>query len=417
MTIVKAKISRDDVYELDRTDPIAGFRDRFLIPHGTIYLDGNSLGPPPKTAAERIEEVLRQEWGRGLVRSWNDAGWIDLPERVAAKLAPLIGASADEVAIADSISINLFKLLAAALRLRPQRRVILSDAANFGTDLYVAQGLAAHLGRDARLRLVNREDIEDALDDEVAVLMLTHVDFRTGEMHDMEGVTAAAHSAGALVLWDLAHSAGAVEVDLDGCGADLAVGCGYKYLNGGPGAPAFAWVARRHHESLFSPLWGWMGHAAPFDFEQAYAPARGVRRLLVGTPPILSLAALECGVESIVEIGVDRLRRKSTALSDLFIALVEQECSGFGFELASPRDASLRGSQVSLHHRHGYPIVQALIADGVIGDFRAPDLLRFGFSPAYIRFLDVWDAVAALRGIMEQESWDRPEYRTRSRVT
>ena len=414
---MKTPISRDHVDELDRRDPIAGFRDRFLLPDGVIYLDGNSLGPPPRNVSARIETVLQQEWGSGLVRSWTAADWIDLPERVAGKIAPLIGAAADEVMVADSISVNLFKLLAAAIHLRPGRRLILSDVENFGTDLYVAQGLQRLLGDRVELRLVSRREIRRALSVDVAVLMLTHVDFRTGEMADMGAMTAAAHDAGAAVLWDLAHSAGAVEVDLTGCGADLAVGCGYKNLNGGPGAPAFAYVARRHHESLVSPLWGWMGHAAAFDFETQYEPAAGVGRLRVGTPPILSLAALECGVESIAEIGIDRLRAKSVALSELLIALVERECGDFGFELVSPREAERRGSQVSLGHPDGYAIMQALIAEGVIGDFRAPNILRFGMTPAYVRFVDVWDAVAVLRGIMNERRWDRPEFRARAKVT
>lgn len=409
-------ISRDDALELDRRDPIAGFRDRFLLPEGVVYLDGNSLGPPPKTTLSRIEEVMRREWGSGLVRSWTAAGWIDLPQRVAGKIAPLIGSDPDEVMVADSISVNLFKLLAAALSLRPGRTVILSDLENFGTDLYVAQGLENLLGDRVQVRLVPRRKILDALGTDVAVLMLTHVDFRTGEMGNMRAMTAAAHDAGAVVLWDLAHSAGAVEVDLGGCGVDLAVGCGYKYLNGGPGAPAFAFAARRHHGLLQSPLWGWMGHAAAFDFATIYEPAAGVQRLRVGTPPILSLAALECGVETIVEIGVDRLRAKSTALSELFIALVERECAG-RFELASPREASSRGSQVSLRHPEGYAIMQALIAARVVGDFRAPDILRFGFAPAYIRWVDVWDAVAVLKKIMNERRWDRAEYRARAKVT
>jgi kynureninase len=340
-----------------------------------------------------------------------------LPERVAAKIAPLIGAAADEVMVADSISINLFKLLAAALRLRPGPSVILSDLENFGTDLYVAQGLVDLLGGGFMVRMVPRAEIFDSIKDDVAVLMLTHVDFRSGEMEDMRAVTAAAHDAGAVVLWDLAHSAGAVEVDLEGCGVDLAVGCGYKYLNGGPGAPAFAYVARGHQGELESPLWGWMGHAAPFDFETSYLPASGIRRLRVGTPPILSLAALECGVDGIADIGVDRLRAKSVALTELFVILVEQECADFGFELISPRDASRRGSQVSFCHPDGYAIVQALIANRVIGDFRAPDILRFGFAPAYLRYVDVWDAVAVLRETMAERRWDRSEFYARSKVT
>ena len=410
-------VSREDALVLDAADPIAGARDRFALPEGMVYLDGNSLGPPPREVFERIAEVLRDEWSADLVRSWTSHGWIELPERVAGVVATLIGADQIEVVVADSTSLNIFKLLGAALRLRPGRAVILSEKENFGTDLYVAQGLAEHLGDDVSLRLVDRSQLGAGLDDDVAVLMLTHVDFRTGEMHNMEAWTAAAHDAGALVLWDLAHSAGAVPVDLRSCEADLAVGCGYKYLNGGPGAPAFAYVARRHHERLQSPLWGWMGHDAPFDFDLDYRPAPGVGGLRVGTPPILSLAALECGVGGISEIGVDALRSKSVALTDLFVGLVERDCGGHGLELASPRERDRRGSQVSFRHPEGYAIMQALIADGVIGDFRAPDLLRFGFAPAYVRYVDVWNAVASLRHIMENETWDRAEYKDRAKVT
>jgi len=409
--------SAEEALALDRADPIASGRALFTLPEGVVYLDGNSLGPPPRSVFERIDVVLREEWGSDLVRSWTKHGWIDLPERVAGAIAGLIGADPSEVAVTDSTSVNIFKLLGAALQLRPGRKGIVSENENFGTDLYIAEGLAEFLGDQASLRLVDRSQLASALDDEVAVLMLTQVDFRTGMMHDMAAWTLAAHDAGALVLWDLAHSAGAVPVDLGSCEADLAVGCGYKYLDGGPGAPAFAYVARRHHERLQTPLWGWMGHEAPFDFDTAYRPAPGVGRLRVGTPPILSLAALECGVAGIAEIGIEALRRKSEALTELFIALVERECAGHGFELASPREKDRRGSQVSFRHPEGYAIMQALIADGVIGDFRAPDLLRFGFAPAYVRFVDVWNAVAALRAIMEGGKWDRAAYKARAKVT
>jgi len=409
--------TREQALALDAADPIGRCRDGFLLPGDLIYLDGNSLGPPPRRALERVEEVLRGEWGGELIRGWTSRGWIDLPARVATAIAPLVGAAPDELMVADSISVNLYKLLAAALELRPGRRVIVSEVDNFPTDLYVAQGLAELLGGRCELRLVERARLAEALDREVAVLMLTHVDFRSGEMHDMAAWTEAAHAAGALVLWDLAHSAGAMPVDLDGCGADLAVGCGYKYLNGGPGAPAFSFVAGRHHGDLRSPLWGWMGHAAPFEFATSYQPAPGVARLLVGTPPILSLAALECGVESVAEIGIPQLRAKSVALTELFIGLVDRDCGGHGLELGSPRDPARRGSQVALRHPEGYAVMQALIAAAVIGDFRPPDLLRFGFAPAYVRFVDVWDAVARLRGILERRSWDRPEHRVRRKVT
>ncbi len=409
--------SRGEAAAFDARDPIGGYRTGFLLPEGVIYLDGNSLGPPPRRVFERISEVLLREWGDDLVRSWTSHDWIDLPERVAAAIAPLIGASAQEVAVADSTSINIFKLLGAAVRLRPDRKVILSEKENFGTDLYVAQGLAHVLDERVSVRLVDRAHLAKALDDEVAVLMLTQVDFRTGLMHDMAAWSDAAHEAGALILWDLAHSAGALGVDLGGCQADLAVGCGYKYLNGGPGAPSFAYVADRHQRRLESPLWGWMGHRAPFQFDTSYRPAPGVASLKVGTPPILSLAALECGVASIAEIGVGRLRKKSEELTELFIELVERECGGHGFEVVTPRERHRRGSQVSLRHSDGYAIVQALVAAGVVGDFRSPDILRFGFAPAYLRFVDVWDAVQKLREIMAEGRWNRPEYRRQAKVT
>jgi kynureninase len=409
-------LTRADAEAQDAADDLAFLRQEFVLPEGVVYLDGNSLGALPRRTRERLREVTEREWGRDLIRSWNANGWIDLPGRVAGLIAPLIGASADEVAVADSTSVNVFKLLAGALRLRLGRRAIVSERGNFPTDLYVAQGLARLLG-DVEVRLVPRDRLADALGGDVAVLLLTHVDFRTGEMLDMAGLTRAAHDKGALALWDLAHSAGAVPVDLTGAEADLAVGCGYKYLNGGPGAPAFAFVARRWHSAFESPLSGWMGHAAPFEFGPRYEPAPGIARLLCGTPPILGLAALECGVETIARAGIERLRRKSLALTDLFVGLVEQECGAFGFTLASPREAEERGSQVSLRHPEGYAIVQALVARDVIGDFRTPDILRFGFAPAYVRFTDTWDAAVALRAVMENDEWRRPEFQAPRMVT
>lgn len=414
--MAEAVLTRAHAEELDAADELAPLRGDFALPPGIVYLDGNSLGALPRAAVSRLSDVVGNEWGRGLVRSWNLHGWIDLPARVAALVAPLVGASADEVAVADSTSVNLFKLLAGALRLRPGRRAILAEAESFPTDLYVAQGLAS-LVPGASLRLVPRAELARALDASVAVLMLSHVDFKTGALHDLGAWTASAHAQGALALVDLSHSAGALPVDLDGCGADLAVGCGYKYLNGGPGAPAFAFVARRHHAAFASPLSGWMGHAEPFAFETGYRPAPGVARLLCGTPPILSLAALECGVNTVTQAGVARLRRKSMALTSLFIRLVEQECAGHGLVLASPRSPDERGSQVALRHPEGYAVVQALAARGVVGDFRTPDVLRFGFAPAYVRFADAWDAVAALRAVLERREWERPEHRARARVT
>jgi len=409
--------SRPEAIELDGADPLADLRRRFALPEGVVYLDGNSLGPPLKSVAARVQQTVGAEWGSELVRAWNSCGWIELPARVAARIAPLIGAREDEVAVADSTSINVFKLLAAALSLRPDRPVILSEEENFPTDLYMAQGLAQLLGDRARLEVVPRNRLRSALDDRVAVLMLTHVDFRSGELHDMDEVTDAAHRAGALMMWDLAHSAGAVPVDLAACSADFAVGCGYKYLNGGPGAPAFAWVAQRHHDELRTPLAGWMGHRDPFAFSTGYEAAPGSVQLQAGTPPILSLVALDEALEIFSSVDVHALRRKSVALTELFIALVEDRLSGHGLRLASPRDPERRGSQVALAHPEGFAIMQALIDRGVIGDFRAPDLLRFGFAPAYTRFVDVWDAIAALGDIMTDRTWNRPEFRVRSKVT
>jgi kynureninase len=407
---------RDDALALDATDPLAALRDRFVLPDGVVYLDGNSLGPLPAAVPGRLAAVVDAEWGTDLIRSWNSRGWIDLPRRVGDAIAPLIGAAPGEVVVADSISVNLFKLLAAALRMRPGRRVMVSEHGNFPTDLYMARGLADLVG-DVDLRLTDRSGLEAAVDDRTAVVMLTHVDFRTGEMHDMEAITRLAHDCGAVMLWDLAHSAGAVPVDLGGCDVDLAVGCGYKYLNGGPGAPAFAYVAERLHDAVETPLPGWMGHAAPFEMGPDYRPAPGVARLLCGTPPILSLAALECGVATLADVGIDLLRQKSVELTEVFIGLVERDCAAHDLELASPRDPGRRGSQVSFRFEHGYAVVQSLIARGVIGDFREPDLMRFGFAPAYLRFVDVWDAVAILREVLDTRAWDRPEHHARSRVT
>jgi kynureninase len=390
-------------------------RERFVLPDGVVYLDGNSLGALPRATPARVAAVVEREWGAGLIRSWNDAGWIGLPRRVGDKIARLIGARAGEVIVADSTSVNLFKLLAGALALNPGRRVILTEDDNFPTDLYVAEGVAALLG--AELRRVPADAVLDAVDERVAVVSLTHVSYRTGRMYDLARVTARAHGAGALALWDLAHTAGAMRVDLDAAGVDLAVGCGYKYLNGGPGAPAFLFVAERHQAAFRSPLSGWMGHAEPFAFAPGYRAADGIARGLVGTPPILSLAALEVGVDLALEADLDDVRRKSVALCERFIALVEQECAGFGLRLASPRDAAQRGSQVCFAHPEGYAIMQALIARGVIGDFRAPDILRFGFAPLYIRFADVATAVHHLREVLHSREWDAPRFKRRATVT
>ncbi|RYY39726.1 MAG: kynureninase [Sphingomonadales bacterium] len=399
--------------QLDAADPLAVYRERFSVPEGIIYLDGNSLGVLPKGTPVRLAEVVLEEWGEGLIRSWNDADWIGLPQKVGGKIAPLIGAAAHEVIAADSTSVNLFKLIAAALQLRPGRKVVLSEPGNFPTDLYMIDGLEQQ--GLAERRIAERERIADALNEDVALLLLTHVHYKSGAVHDMAALTRAAHAAGALVLWDLSHSAGALPVDLNSCGADFAVGCGYKYLNGGPGAPAFAFAAERHHPALRQPLTGWMGHAAPFAFSDDYAPGKGVDRLLCGTPPILGLAALEVGVDIIAEIGVEALYSKSRHLSEFFRLCLSE--LGVALKLASPADPAQRGSQLSFRHPEAYALSQALIARGVIGDFRDPDILRLGFAPAYLRFEDMAEAARHLAEVLDSGEWQREEYRTRSAVT
>jgi len=422
-------MNRSRCLALDAEDPLAPLREQFELPEGVIYLDGNSLGALPRSTAARVQQVIAEEWGTGLIRSWNTAGWIDQPARIGDKIATLIGAGAAEVVVADSTSVNLFKVLSAALNLvrdhAPQRRVIVSERDNFPTDLYIAESLARERGLE--LRLVEAHEIPAEIDGSLAVLMLTHVNYRTGRMHAMHELTATAHAAGAMVVWDLAHSAGAVPVDLRGADADFAVGCGYKYLNGGPGAPAFAWAHPRHTQrmdaqSLWQPLSGWLGHAAPFDFVPHYRPAAGVSRFMCGTPAVLAMAALDCGIDSVLAAdaqgGIAALRRKSLALTELFIQLVESRCAGHGLSLQTPRDPQWRGSQVSFSREvGGYAIVQALIARGVIGDFRAPDILRFGFTPLYTRFVDVWDAVEHLVAVMESGEWQEDRFNQRAAVT
>jgi kynureninase len=408
-------ITHEEVLRLDREDPLRHFRDEFLLPEGIVYLDGNSLGALPKATRKRVEAVIAEEWGRDLIKSWNVHNWIGMPQRVGGKIAKLIGAAPDEVIAADSTSVNLFKLLAAAIRLQPGRRVVLSEPGNFPTDLYMVQGLADLLGGKIELRLVEREEIAAALTSDVAVLLLTQVHYKTGRIHDMKGLSAAARAAGALSLWDLSHSAGAMEVDLTGAGADLAVGCGYKYLNGGPGAPAFLYVARRLQNEMQQPLSGWMGHAAPFDFSDTYRPASGITRQLCGTPAILSLAALEVGIDQLLRADMKTLRQKAQKLGELFLSLVD-ECEPV-VRIVCPRDAEERGSQVSLGHPDGYAIMQAVIECGVIGDFRDPDIMRFGFAPLYTRYEDVWEAVRVLRHIMDSGVHREERFQARAAVT
>jgi kynureninase len=409
---------------LDAHDPLRELRELFTLPDGVVYLDGNSLGPMPTATPRRVAQAVAAEWGEGLIRSWNDAGWFGLPQRVGDKIARVIGAKPGEVVATDSTSVNLYKVLSAALSIAaadaPQRRRVVSERSNFPTDLYIAEALCRERG--FALQLVEPHEIAAALDDRAAVLMLTHVNYRTGAMHDLREVTRAAHAAGVLAVWDLAHSAGAVEVDLHAAQADFAIGCGYKYLNGGPGAPAFVWVNPQHADRFWQPLAGWWSHAAPFEFTPGYRPAAGIARYLCGTQPILSMTALDCGIDTLLAAeaqgGMRALRAKSLALTDLFIALVEERCGGHGLSLVTPLDHDRRGSQVCLARDEGaYAIVQALIARGVIGDFRAPQILRFGFTPLYLGFEDVWNAVEALRDVLATEAWRRPEFNRKQAVT
>jgi kynureninase len=424
-------MTRDEALALDAADALAPLREQFSLPPGLIYLDGNSLGVLPKATAARVQQVVQQEWGVDLIRSWNTAGWIDLPQRVGDKIARLVGASPGELVVADSTSVNLFKVLSAALSMAqadtPKRKRIVSERSNFPTDLYIAESLARERGHE--LVLVDADELPAALDEHCAVLMLTHVNYRSGRMHDMAALSRMATDAGALTVWDLAHSAGAVPVDLHTDGADFAIGCGYKYLNGGPGAPAFVWAHPRHAERFWQPLAGWMGHVAPFEFSPGYRPAPGISRYLCGTPAVLSLAALECGVDTVLAAeplgGMAALRRKSLALTRLFADQVLASCPSL--TLVSPRDDAQRGSQVCLSHPQvAYPVVQALIGRSVIGDFRAGDtshpagavdILRFGFTPLYLRFVDAWDAAEQLRQVLESGEWQRPEFNQRQAVT
>ncbi|MBS3021814.1 Kynureninase [Comamonas sp. PE63] len=430
-----------DCQALDAQDPLRALRERFALPQGVIYLDGNSLGAQPKAAAARAAEVVTQEWGQDLITSWNKAGWITLPERLGNQFAPWLGVGQGELVFTDTTSINLYKVLSAAARIAredaPGRKKLISERSNFPTDLYIAQSVCQEYGLE--LVLLEPEEIAGALQTDVAISMLTHVNYRTGAMHDMAAVTAAAHAKGILCVWDLCHSAGAVPVDLKGADADFAVGCSYKYLNGGPGAPAFVWAHPRLINRFWQPLSGWFGHAEPFKFVPDYHPAQGIQRYLCGTQPMISMSVLQCGIDIYTEAetfgGMAALRKKSLALTDLFIQLVEERCQGHGLGLATPREHAARGSQVCLTREEGlgldgqnsgaYAIVQALIARGVIGDFRKgdggtgkhKDILRFGFTPLYVGFADVWNAVEHLRQVLESGEWQRPEFNTVHAVT
>ena len=406
-----------DVKALDAADPLRGKRDLFHLPTGIIYLDGNSLGPAPKAAFAELAQAARQEWAEGLIRSWNGAGWFTLTDTLGDRVGRLIGAEPGETVVTDTTSINIFKALHAALALRPDRKVILAEADSFPTDLYIAEGVAAsRAGVELRLA-ADSASLASMTDAGPAVVLINHVDYRTGALKDMAELTARAHAAGAIVVWDLCHSAGIVPIELNGAGADFAIGCTYKYLNGGPGAPAFIFAARRHHDHLEQPLSGWWAHTAPFAMESAYRPAPGIRRMLCGTQPILSLRALKAALDVLDGVDLAEVRYKSLALTRLFMDLVEPICRDFGARVITPRQDAQRGSQVAITHKHAYAVVQAMIARGVIGDFRAPDIMRFGFAPLYLRYRDVADAADVLHDVLKSDAWRDPTFATPALVT
>jgi len=403
---------------MDAADGLRAMRERFILPEGLVYLDGNSLGVASKAAFTELQAAATEEWGQDLIRSWNTAGWFDMPLTLGDRVGRLVGAAAGQTVVCDTTSINIYKALHAAMALRPDRKVIVAEAGSFPTDIYMAEGVVStRPGASLRLEGVDAPEIEDLIDGDVAVVLVNHVNYKSGELRDMAALTQKAHEHGALVIWDLCHTAGALPVDLDEAKADFAVGCTYKYLNGGPGAPAFVYAAARHHGAISQPLSGWWGHARPFAFEKHYAAGEGIRRFLCGTQPILSLRALKGALDIWDEVDMAALREKSLGLTDLFIALVEEKCAAYGLELESPREREKRGSQVSFRHPHAYEIMQALIARGVIGDFRAPSTMRFGFTPLYLRYADVWRAVEILEEILRTGAWQDARFAVRSAVT
>ena len=416
--IVSTLVPPKDVLSLDELDPLKHKRSEFMLSDDRIYMDGNSLGPLSKTARDRVANVVSQQWGNDLIHSWNTHNWIDLPHSVGDKIAPLIGAERGQVIACDSTSVNLFKVLASALALNPGRATVLSQRDNFPTDLYMVQGMSELLGRSrCTLKTVSEDQLVDNVDDSVAVLLLTEVNFRTGYLHNMKKLTEIAHKAGVLVIWDLAHSAGALDVQLDECNVDFAVGCGYKYLNGGPGAPAFIYTANRHHQSVSQPLSGWMGHSSPFDFEHDYKAGKAMSKYLTGTPNILSLASLDAALDVFSDVDISDLRCKSVSLSELFIKCVDRESSLTEFQLISPRDAALRGSQLAFSHDQAFAISRALNDHNVVVDFRAPNIIRFGLTPLYLNHREVWNAVQILVYVMASQMYKDKKYQVRSKVT
>jgi kynureninase len=401
---------------MDTADVLAALREEFSLNEGEIYLDGNSLGPVSSSVRRRVNEVLDAEWGRGLVRGWNDAGWMAAPTKLGDRIAPLIGANPGEVLVADTLTILIAKLIGGALELRPDRHVVLTDAANFHSDVYIIEAMCERAGRPVTMKTIDRDHLDEELSDDVALVELTQVDYRTGESLDMADVTERVHAAGALMLWDFAHSAGAVPLDVTGANVDFAAGCGYKYLNGGPGAPAFMYVRESWQGKLRNPFPGWLGHARPFDFELSYEAAEGMQSFVTSSPSIVALAALDGALDIWDRTSMPEVRKKSLALTDLFIQLVEERLPGV-FDVVTPREHARRGSQVALRHSDGYGIIQALIEVGVIGDFRAPDICRFGFTPLYVRFVDVFDAVDRMVDVTSEGSFRDPRYAVRNAVT
>ncbi|WP_232246774.1 kynureninase [Kitasatospora mediocidica] len=404
-------VSREECAALDAADPLAAFRKEFTLPEGEIYLNGNSLGALPVRTPEVVRRTVEDEWGQGLIRSWNAAGWTDLPYTLGDRIAPLVGAGPGEVVVCDTTSVNLFKVLTAALRLRPGRRTVLGEETSFPTDLYIAEGVTGLFEGGRSVLLPSLDDLDAHLDDSVAAVVLSHVDYRTGVLLDMAEITERVHRAGALMIWDVCHSVGALPIELAACDVDFAVGCTYKYLNAGPCAPAFLYAAPRHHAVADQPLTGWFGHAAPFAFQPGYQPAEGIGRFLTSFPSLLALAGLRATLEIWDQVDLSAVRAKSLLMSEIFLQQAD------GLEVVTPRQAELRGSQVSIRHADGFPVVQAMIERGVIGDFRAPDLMRFGFTPLYLSYTDVWDAAQALREVLASGEWRDERFDRRGMVT
>lgn len=409
--------TRSDVQKLDREDPLASFRKEFHLPKELIYLNGNSLGAMPLKAAERARRVVEKEWADGLIGSMNTAGWFELPQTLGRKLASLIGAKPHEVVVTDATGINLYKVVTASLQIRADRRIIVMEGSNFPTNNYMVQGLVGQLGEGYSIRFAEADDLIDAIDEDVATICITHVHYKTGRIHDMQKLTARAHAVGAAAVWDLCHTVGAMPVNVNACNVDFAVACTYKYLNAGPGAPSLLFAAERHHGKYSQPLTGWYGHADPFAFDRDYRPAPDIRQMLTGTQPTASLSTAEVGIDIMLRADMNLIREKSMRMTELFIELVEKRCGDYDISLASPRDANIRGSQVSLFHEHGYPIVRALHDAGVGCDYREPGIMRFGFAPLYIRYVDVWDTVEKLHGVFQSGQWRASKYRERAIVT